>query len=93
MSASYPLTQIGRLAMRREGTLWVAYYALNDTMEGALFLGSIRMVAVEYHPQRKETFMALMREMVSDILEQSTGQRPSWKDARPAPEHERGGQG
>ena len=34
---------IGRLAMRVEGELWSAYYAMPNTMEGAVFLGSIAM--------------------------------------------------
>lgn len=35
--------QIGRLALRREGKWWAAYYAMPDTMNGALPLGRIRM--------------------------------------------------
>jgi hypothetical protein len=83
--------KIGRLALRKEGSLWVGYYALADTMEGALFLGSIRLAFVQ-DPTRKAVFMELMREAVSDIIEDKTGQRPIWPDGeQPAPEHERGG--
>jgi hypothetical protein len=85
------LQKMGRLALRTEGNLWVAYYALLDTMEGALFLGSIRLQFVE-DAERKLVFMALMKEAVSDILEENTGERPLWPDgAQLAPEHERGG--
>jgi hypothetical protein len=66
---------MGRLALRTEGNFWVAYYALPDTMEGALFLGSIRLQFVE-DAERKLVFMALMKEAVSDILEENTGERP-----------------
>ena len=80
--------QIGRLAMRVEGDDWRAYYALNDTMEGALPLGSIRMAIVSI-PARKQAFMDLMRDAVADIIEEKVGARPSWGDAKRAPEHER----
>jgi hypothetical protein len=82
---------MGRLALRVEGYLWVAYYALPDTMEGAIFLGSIRTEFVE-DAERKLVFMALMKEAVSDIIEDKTGERPTWPEGeQPAPEHERGG--
>jgi hypothetical protein len=85
------LHQIGRLAMRSEGSLWVGYYAMRDTMDGALFLGSIRLVFVQ-DAERKAVFMALMRDAVSDIIQDKTGERPIWPDGSvPAPEHERGG--
>jgi hypothetical protein len=85
------LQKMGRLALRVEGDLWCAYYALPDTMDGALFLGSIRTVFVE-DAERKLVFMALMKEAVSDIIEDRTGERPLWPEgAQPAPEHERGG--
>lgn len=84
--------QVGRLAMRVEGDLWVAYYALPDTMEGALFLGSIRMAFVQDFAA-KEIFMALMRDAVGEIIKGQTGISPEWPDphGKPAPEHERGG--
>ncbi len=84
--------QVGRLAMRTEGCWWVAYYALPDTMDDALELGRIRMQAVQ-QAKRKDAFLALMREAVSDILEECVGKRPTWPDGpQPAPEHERAGQ-
>jgi hypothetical protein len=86
--------QIGRLAMRDEGSLWVAYYALPDTMDDAIFLGSIAMRFVLHDAERKAAFMAIMRDAVSDIIEDTTGHRPTWPDgAKPAPEHERAGHG
>lgn len=83
------LQQVGRLALRHEGSLWVGYFAMPNTMEGAIFLGSIRMQFVQ-DKQRKKAFMRLMREAVNDILEEQLGKRPIWK-IRPAPESERGG--
>lgn len=87
-----PMMQIGRLAMRHEGENWNAYYALPDTMEEPIFLGSIHMGAVTRNPERKQVFMDMMRDIVSDIIEEKTGQRPTWGGLRVAPEHERSGE-
>jgi hypothetical protein len=83
---------IGRLAMRIEGNFWNAYYAMPNTMDDAILLGSIQMRFVEVG-DRKSVFMDLMREAVSDILEELTGQRPTWPEpeGQPAPESERSG--
>ncbi len=85
------LKKIGRLAMRQEGDNWVAYYALEDTMEGAIFLGSIVMKAVYPNKERKNAFMDMMRDIVADIIEENTGVRPEWGGAEAAPEHEKAG--
>ena len=39
--------EIGRLALRAEGEWWNAYYAMPDTMDRAIHLGSIRLSAAE----------------------------------------------
>lgn len=83
--------EIGRLALRVEGQMWNAYYALSNTMEGAVHLGSIAMVAVRENPERKQAFMGLMQDFVADIIEERTGVRPDWNGERRAPEHERAG--
>lgn len=85
------LEKIGRLAMRKEGQNWNAYYALPDSMQDPVFLGSIRMAAVANNPERKAAFMQMMREIVSDIIEDKTGVRPIWGGPTTAPEHERAG--
>lgn len=82
--------QVGRLAMRREGNQWVAYYAKMGTMEGAIWLGAIRMEIV-VDPRRKQQFFKLMRDAAADIIEESTGTRPTWGVIIDAPEHERAG--
>lgn len=88
------LTKIGRLAMRHEGNYWNAYYALPDSMEGAILLGTIAMAIIVGYPDRKDAFMGLMREAVADIIEERCGTRPTFPDgAEPAPEHERSGHG
>ena len=79
--------------MRVEGNFWVAYYALSNTMDGAILLGSIAMKGVADNSERKATFMAMMKDMVADILEERTGRRPDWNGERQAPEHERAGRG
>ena len=85
------MKQVGRLAMRVEGDNWVAYYALPDTMDGALWLGSIKM-SIAQEPRRKEAFMDLMRDAVAAFLHEGTGAEVAWPDGpKPAPEHERSG--
>lgn len=83
--------KIGRLALRVEGKSWVAYYAMPNTMKGALFLGSIRMSIVDSSLQRKQDFMNMMRDIVGDIIERECGTRPTWGGEEAAPEHERAG--
>lgn len=87
---SDPKAQIGRLAFRVEGDAWIAYYALPDTMDGAIVLGSVAMAVVE-RDDRKCAFMDFMRDVVGDIIEGKVGIRPSWGGPTPAPEHERAG--
>ena len=84
-------TQVGRLALRVEGDYWNAYYALPDTMEDSIHLGSIRMCFVGGHKKRKKFFMRLMQEACADIIEEATGERPTWNEPTPGPEHERSG--
>lgn len=86
------LQKIGRLALRHEGTWWNAYYAMPDTMQGAILVAKIRFTAVAGKPERKTAFIALAREAIADIIEEKTGFRPSWPDGpQAAPEHERAG--
>lgn len=82
--------QLGRLALRVEGDNWSAYYAMPDTMKDAIHLASIRLKLVE-PIARKNAFMALMKDIVSDLIEDAIGKRPSWNKPETAPEHERGG--
>lgn len=84
--------KIGRLAMRHEGTWWNAYYAMPDTMRGAILVAKIRFSAVEGKPERRDAFMAFAREAIGDMIEKKIGVRPSWPDGpQPAPESERAG--
>ena len=83
--------KVGRLAMRREGLWWNAYYALTDTMDGAIPLGSVSMRFVETQ-ERRDAFIGFMREAVSDLIEETSGVRPTWPEGtQPAPEHEKAG--
>lgn len=83
--------KVGRLAMRQEGDNWNAYYAMPDTMEDALPLGSIRMGAIIGNDARREEFLNLMRDVLADFIEAETGVRPVWGGPEGAPEHERAG--
>lgn len=80
--------QIGRLALREEGSDWNAYYAMPDTMQGALFLGSIKMRFV-MSEERKAAFIGLMREAVADLIEEQVGVRPTWGGPKAAPFREK----
>jgi hypothetical protein len=84
--------QPGRLALRVEGDMWNAYFAKPATMDGAILIGSIKMQAV-VKEHRKEAFIALMRDVFSDLIEDIVGIRPTWPipEGEPAPEHERSG--
>lgn len=82
------MAEMGRLAFREEGVYWHAYYALPNTMEGALPLATIHMRFVNNKKRRRE-FMELMKHCVSEIIRERTGQNPHWPTERPAPEHER----
>lgn len=89
LSNEFALRKIGRLALRVEGSMWVAYYAMPNTMDGAIMLAMIQMALI-LDPDRKKQFMDLMRDCVGDIIADATGTRPEWPDPpQPAPEQER----
>jgi hypothetical protein len=81
----------GRLALRHEGNMWNAYFAMPHTMEGAALIGSISIAAVWNDEDRKVAFMRMMSEIVADILEANIGVRPHFMVPRSAPEHEKAG--
>lgn len=83
--------EIGRLSLRVEGANWNAYWAPSQTtMEGAVYLGSIKMGLVE-REERRDAFIILMRECFADEVEAHFGMRPKWKGLVAAPDHERSG--
>jgi hypothetical protein len=82
--------QIGRLAMRVEGDNWVACYAEPGTMEGAVWLGAIRMTLVA-DLDRKNAFMEIMKSAISEFIEAQTGAELLWPEPQRAPESERSG--
>ena len=79
----------GRLAFRAEGTMWSAYWALPDTMDGALLIGSIAMAAVQ-DVQRKHAFMMLIQDALASVFAEKGIEIDRWS-TQSAPEHERGG--
>lgn len=85
------IKEIGRLSFRQEGENWCAYYAQKETMEGAIFLGSIKCYFINSNSDVRDAFVSMMSQCVSDIIEDVTGIRPSWTGPRPAPEHEKSG--
>lgn len=84
--------KIGRLAFRQEGNWWNAYYALRqDSLDGAVQLGSLAMTVAATNPKAKQAFMDTMRIVVSGVIEDATGISPEWGGAHAAPESERSG--
>ena len=78
-----------RLAMRVEGTWWVAYLAHSDTMEGASEVGRIRLSIVK-DQDRRTAFIEIMTKFMSEVIKDRFGVVPDWK-TEPAPESERSG--
>ena len=83
------MSNVGRLAFRVEGEMWVAYYAMPHTMDGAIPLGSIQMSLVQ-DQERKRAFMEIFKSALTEILEEKIGPVGSWDEQR-APESERSG--
>jgi len=85
--------EIGRLAFRVEGQFWNAYWTpQQDNMSGALLLASIRMTVVE-DETLKNQFMELAKAGFGTIVRDVSGQTLRWNDPKPAPKHERSGNG
>lgn len=57
--------------------MWRAYFAMPDTMDDAILLGSLHMGVVTMLPERKEAFLSLMRDVVADLIEEQIGVRPT----------------
>ncbi len=84
--------QMGRTAFRAEGTMWNAYWAPHqNTMDGAILLGSIRLNAIQDNPGRKADFMRLMQSVVAEAITETTGRPVRWGAPHEPPENERGG--
>lgn len=77
------MAEIGRIAFREQDGVWNAFYAMPNSMEDAIFLGSLAMPLVN-DPKKKKMFMDLMRDAVGDIVQDQTGTRPTWKEPQSA---------
>lgn len=83
----------GRLAMRHEGKFWNAYYAMPDTMKGAILLGSIKMSLVEDKPMR-DAFIEVMKQALTVAAKEALNLDMTWPTPpKPAPESEKAGHG
>ena len=74
--------EIGKLAMREEGGYCTAYCVLAD--DDPILIGSILLAAITDNDVRGRAFMEMMRDIVSDIIMETTGVRPVWGDPKPA---------
>jgi hypothetical protein len=78
---------IGRLAFRVENNFWVAYYAMPNTMEGAIEMGRIALTIVE-NADRKRAFMDIMKSALGDFFRSKfDAEGITWIE-KPAPERE-----
>lgn len=78
-----------RLALRIEGDKWSAYCAKTDSMDDAVWMGSIALSIAE-DKDRKRAFIELMKGALADFLKSQGVDIASW-DEHSAPEHERAG--
>jgi hypothetical protein len=79
----------GRLAFRVEGEFWNCYYAASNSMEGAIFMGSILMILVQDNEANKRRFMGLMKSCLEYMMKTIGVDLEGWSRLREAPEHER----
>lgn len=83
---------MGRLAMRREGDWWVAYFAKLGTMDGAIELGRLRILLAESDSKIKSATLEYYKTVVSRLMANSTGAKLEWPTPpQAAPESERSG--
>lgn len=87
-----PQTEVGRLAFRREGDDWNAYWTpMQHNFDGAQKLGSIRMVMVKESNVLKMEFMALMQKAFEIVIANLQQGEVTWGKPKRAPEAERAG--
>jgi hypothetical protein len=82
--------EIGRLALRKEGEFWNAYWSSSPhNLDKALLIGCIRLNCMT--DKIRENFMEMMKDAFAVHVENITGETPTWSAPRTAPENERGG--
>lgn len=81
----------GRLAIREIRDEVRFYYAMPETMKGAILLGSIQSALVKGSHERLHALIEVFRDAVAEIIYTRTGERVEWPTGpQSAPEHERG---
>lgn len=78
---------VGRLAFRVEGDFWKVYYTQTNSMDDALFLGSVAMRFVEIEEAR-EQFMEFMKTQLVHAFDELFDATHEWTEL-PVPAHER----
>jgi hypothetical protein len=79
-----------RLAFRVEGEKWTCYAAKPNTMEGALWMGSL-MLSLVRDENRKRAFMDLMSSALGEFIAEKFGRDIESWSIEQAPESERSG--
>ena len=84
--------KVGRVGFREEGDFWNAYWMpKQDSAEGAILLGSLRLSLVKPRDPIYRGFMALMQDASGRLIEEVAGEAPTWGKPRVAPEGDRSG--
>lgn len=82
-----PKSVAGRVILRAEGDWFVAYWSddvgLPISFDGATELGRIRLMFVESNASRADAFIAMMRDVMGDLFESTSGKRPDWHEQPP----------
>jgi hypothetical protein len=87
--------QTGKIALRREGKRWVAYWSHLDRHGIAVQseLARIRMNLAEGSPAVKAAFVELCMLAMNVVIEDAGGEAIVWNKPKPGPESERSGHG
>jgi hypothetical protein len=73
----------GRIALRVEGDFYNAYYALPDSMKGAIFIGCIRVALIKNDEVRRMQFLDFVRAAIEELLK-DRGHNIVWGGEQPA---------
>ena len=80
-----------RIAIRAEGQMVNAYFAMTGTMADAVLIGSINRALCEAKPALFDQFKELLKAAVTVLIEQIGGKKVLTVFEQEAPEHEKAG--
>lgn len=83
--------QAFRLAIRAQGDYVNAYLAQNETLDGAILLGSLHRGVADADSAAFAQFKVQMQKALATTVKSVLGVAPEFDEGRPAPAHEREG--